>query len=249
MKTRKRITFVPEECTVMTREPITQVVERQRVVCRPVYDTTFVQRTVRVCRPVYDTQMVDQVVCVKRPVQVARQVSGVSYEPYTQCVSVPLVAKTGGCGLGKLCGKLHGASCGGLATVGCTTVTKTCYRPVPVEQTVYETQWVNETQTRQVPVTSCRMVTEDRVQNIPVRQCRMVQEVVTDRRVVVCGYRCVPKQITRMRPVPVCETVPVTCYRPMTRVVPVCPPMIETASILPAPQSGPSGQAHASGQN
>lgn len=241
MKTRTRMTFEPYQCTIMVKEPITQVVERQRVVCRPVYETSYVQRTVRVCRPVYDTQMVDQQVCVRRPVQVAREVAGVRYEAYTQCVSVPVVAKTGGCGLGNLCGKLHGRRCAGMANVGCTTVLQTCYQPVPTTQTVYETQWVTETQTRQVPVTTCRMVTEDRVQNIPVRHCRMVQEVVTDRRVVVCGFRCVPKQITKMRPVPVCETVPVTCYRPVTHVVPICPPVVETA-VVATPQAGPSAQ-------
>ncbi len=248
MKTRTRMTFEPYQCTIVVKEPITQVVERQRVVCRPVYETSYVQRTVRVCRPVYDTQMVSQNVCVQRPVQVAREVAGVRYEPYTRCISVPLVAKTGGCGLGSLCGKLHGRGCAGLATVGCTTVLQTCYQPVPVSQTVYETQWVTETQTRQVPVTTCRMVTEDRVQNIPVTHCRMVQQVITERRTVVCGFRCVPKQVTKMRPIPVCETVPVTCYRPVTRIVPICPPIAETIAVA-TPQAGASPQATATGQN
>lgn len=248
MKTRTRMTYEPVQCTITVKEPITQVVERQRVVCRPVYETNYVQRTMRVCRPVYDTQMVPQEVCVRRPVQVAREVACVTYEPYTQCVSVP-VAPRSTCGLGKFCGKLHGSRCAGLGTTGCTTtVMQTCYRPVATQRTVYDTQWVTETQTRQVPVTTCRMVTEDIVRNVPVTNCRMEQQVVTERRTVVCGFRCVPKQITRMRPVPVCETVPVTCYRPVTRVVPICPPMVETA-LVPSAQSGPSSQAGASAQN
>jgi hypothetical protein len=245
MKTRTRMTYEPVECTIMVKEPITQVQERQRVVCRPIYETTYVQRTMRVCRPVYDTQMVAQEVCVRRPVQVARQVACVTYEPYTQCVSVP-VASQSRCGLGKLCGKLHGRGCAGLTTAGCTTIVQTCYRPVATERTVYETQWVTETQTRQVPVTTCRMVTEDVVRNVPITNCRMEQRVITERRTVVCGYRCVPKQITKMRPVPVCETVPVTCYRPVTRVVPACPPPVATAQ-LATPQGAPNAQASAQG--
>ena len=50
----------------------------------------------------------------------------------------------------------------------------------------------------------------------------MVSEVVTDR-IPVPNVRCVPKTITRRIPYPVCETVTETCYRPVTRMVPVRP--------------------------
>jgi hypothetical protein len=51
--------------------------------------------------------------------------------------------------------------------------------------------------------------------------------------------------------IPICtpETVPVTCYRPVTRIVPACPPAsLAMTGPAPAPQGGPSSQA-ASGQH
>ena len=45
---------------------------------------------------------------------------------------------------------------------------------------------------------------------------------MTDR-IPVITFHCVPKQITRQVPYPVCETVAETCYRPVTRMV-ACDP-------------------------
>ena len=44
MRTRTRVEFREETATVMVREPETTWEERQRVVCKPVIDTTTVQR-------------------------------------------------------------------------------------------------------------------------------------------------------------------------------------------------------------
>ena len=65
----------------------------------------------------------------------------------------------------------------------------------------------------------------------------MVQEVVTDR-IPITRFHCVPKQITRQVPYPVCETVAVTCYRPVTRMVPIvyaAPAPAPTSQAAPAP--------------
>jgi hypothetical protein len=223
MKTRMRIDYKPVTETVMARVPETHFIERQRVVCKPVFDTTTIQKTVVVCKPVFDTKMVSQTVTVCKPVSTTRQVTDYCMQATTQLVTVPV---RGCCGL---CGKPKG-SC------GCATVAQVCYKPVPVVRDVVETHFVPEVQTRQVPVTSCRMVQEQKVVNIPITHCRLVQEVVTDK-IPVTTWRCEPKTVTKQIPIPVCETVPVTCYRPVVKMVAVTPPV------------APSGQAPApSGQ-
>ncbi|WP_435011448.1 hypothetical protein P12x_002760 [Tundrisphaera lichenicola] len=226
-----RTAFRPVTETIMVKKATTTFVERQRVVCKPVFDTTFVQRTVEICRPVHETSYVNQQYTVCRPVSTTQQVTEYQYQPSTRMVSVPVVSK--GCGH---CGKPKIAC-------GCVTVAQTCYTPVPVVRDVVVTRMVSEVQTRQVPVTHTRMVRETKVENVPVRHCRMVQEVVTDR-IPVTTFHCEPKQITRQVPYPVCETVAVTCYRPVTRMVPVV-----YAAPAPAPSlqaaPAPSGQAAA----
>jgi hypothetical protein len=170
--------------------------------------------------------MVEQQYTVCKPVSTTRQVTEICMQPTTQLVSVPT---KGHCGI---CGK---NPCGG----GCKTVAQTCYTPVPVVKNVVETQMVREVQTRQVPVTTCQMTYEDKVEDVKVTQCRMVQEVVTEKRTVVVGFQCVPKTITKKVPVMSCETVTETCYRPVTRMVPVvCAP-------APAPAVEASAQASA----
>ena len=49
-----------ETCTktVMVREPVTNYVERQRVVCKPVYDTIEVPCQRVVCKPIHETDYV-----------------------------------------------------------------------------------------------------------------------------------------------------------------------------------------------
>ncbi|GIW89240.1 MAG: hypothetical protein KatS3mg108_3564 [Isosphaeraceae bacterium] len=251
MKQRVRVERVPVQETVMVKEPITQLVERQRVVCRPVYETSYVQRQRVVCRPVYDTTYVTQQEVVCRPVQETRLVSECVMEPYTRTMVVPAYARTGGCGLGLLCGKRHHGRCGGLTPAGCVEVVQTCYRPTVVSREVVETRMVQEVVTRQVPVRTMRMVQEVVTENVPVTHCRMVREVVVDRVPVVCGYRCVPKVVTRYVKRKVCETVPVTRYKKVKRMVPVCAtpvgvgPMIAAAALgsLPSEQAAPSSQA------
>ena len=229
-RTRTRMESRPVTETIMTRVAETHYIERPRVVCKPVFDTTYVQRTVFTCRPVSETTMVNQTVTVCKPVQTTRQVTEYTYQPTTQMVQVPSRVPT--CGR---CGKIS-YSC------GCVTVAQTCYTPVPSTRNVTVTRMVPEQQTRQVPVTTTRMVQEQRVENVPVRQCRMVTETVIDR-VPCTTFRCEPKQVTRMVPFPVCETVAETCYRPVQRMVAIAPPRYAVPTPTAAPQSAmPTGQ-------
>jgi hypothetical protein len=246
MKTRVRTDYQPVQKTVMVRQPIMQTIECQRVVCRPVYDTTYVEQRYLVQRPVTETTYVDQSVTVCRPVTTTHQVAVTCMQPVSHTVTVPVVARQH-CGLGLLCGRHHGTPCAGVTTSGCTTVVQTCYQPTTVMRDVIETQMVTEVQTRKVPVISCRIVTEERVRQIPIRHCRMVQEVVVDRRQVCVGSQCVPKTITRMVPIRTCETVPVTCYKRVRRMVAVCPTPVPVIGSMwiggPSSQSAvPSGQ-------
>ncbi len=240
MKNRTRVEYVPVEKTVMVKEPIRQMVQRQRVVCKPVYDTTYVQRQRVVCRPVYDTTYVTQQSTVCRPVSTTREVVECVMQPYTRTMTVPTYAKERGhCGLGLLCGKRHGGPCAGVTPAGCVEVTETCYQPTTVTRQVVETRMVSEVVTRQVPVTNVRMVQEVRVENVPVTSCRMVREVITETVPVVCGYQCVPKVVTKMVKRKVCETVPVTCYRKVKKMVPVCAvePVMAGPYLAASPQS------------
>ena len=237
MKTRTRMDYQPVVETVMARIPETTFTERQRVVCKPVFDTTTVQKRIVVRKPVFDTQYVDQTVTTCRPVSETHQVTEICMQPSTQLVTVPatMKVKTGHCGR---CGKSE-------VICGCKTVAQTTFTPVSMVRDVTTTRMVRETSVRQVPVTHCRMVCEEKIVDVPVTHCRMVQEVVTDR-IPHTTWHCEPKQVTRMVPVPVCETVPVTCYRPVTRMVTIEAPVMAAAQYATAP----SGQSTApSGQN
>jgi hypothetical protein len=231
---RTRIDYREETITVPEMVPETTFVERQRLVCRPVFNTVKVPRRVVSCRPVFDTVMVNQCVTVCRPETTTCQVTEYCMQPTTQYVNVPV--RTGHCGR---CGRAPVAC-------GCQTVAQVCYTPVPVVRNVSVTRMVPEVQTRQVPVTTCRMVREERVEEFPVTTCQMVQEVVTEK-IPCTKVRCVPRQVTRRIPFPVCEMVTETCYRPVSRmvpVVPVAPAVAPTAqaSAAPSGQAGPSGQ-------
>ncbi|WP_422922947.1 hypothetical protein [Singulisphaera sp. PoT] len=221
----QRIHMQPVTETIMVKQAQVNFVDRQRTVCRPVYDTTYVPKTITTCRPVSETTMVTQTFTVCKPVTTYRQVTEYCMQPTTQLVTVPTVSH--GCGL---CGKTA-------PTCGHTTVAKTCYTPVPVVKNVPVCTMVPEVQTRQVPVTTCRLVTECKTIQVPVTSCRIVSEVVNEK-IPVTTFVCVPKTITRCIPVPVCETVTETCYRPVTRTVPVCAP-----AVVPAPQAAPAPSA------
>jgi hypothetical protein len=211
------------------------------VVCRPEFKTTFVPVQRTVCKPVFDTHMETRTVAGCRPVTTTRLVTTTCMQPQTRYVTVPA---GGGCKLGLLCGKNHGAPCG-----GCVTVPQTCYVPVPVTREVVETHMVPDVRTIQVPVTTCRMVTDVVTDQMPITHCRMVQEVITEQ-VPIFRTRCVPKTITTHIPVPRCEMVPVTLYKPVTRMVPCAPPVAPMAPAsyptpLPATQgpiAAPTGQ-------
>ena len=232
---RTRMESRPVVETIMTRVAETHYVERPRVVCKPVFETSTVQRTVFTCRPVSETTMVNQTFMVCKPVQTTQQVTEYSYQPTTQMVTVPTRVPT--CGK---CGKVSYAC-------GCVTVAQTCYTPVATVRDVVVTQMITEQQTRQVPVTTTRLVQEQRVENVPVRTCRMVTETVVDR-MPVTTFRCEPKQVTRMVPYPVCETVAETIYRPVQRMVTMVP-LSAAPSVAPASQGvAPTGQAAASRQ-
>lgn len=230
-RTRTRTEYRPVTETILVKKADTTFVERQRVVCKPVFDTTYVQRTVSFCRPVHQTSFVQQSATVCRPVSTTRQVVEYTYQPSTSLVNVPVAAH--GCGH---CGKPKVAC-------GCVTVARTCYTAVPVVRDVVETRMVAEVQHRQVPVTLTRMVRETRVENVPVRHRRMVQEVVTDR-IPVTTFHCEPRQVTRQVPYPVCETVAETCYRPVTRMVPVA---YAAPVAYPVPQSAPTASGQGTG--
>jgi hypothetical protein len=214
--------------TVMVREANTTYVECQRTVCRPVYDTKYIPKTITVCRAVSETTKVSQCVPVCRPVTTTQQVTEYCLQPTTQQVTV--AAAPHGCGR---CGKVAPAC-------GCVTVTQTCYTQVPVVRNVQVTQYVTEMKTREVPVTTTRFVPETKTVNVPLVSCRMVSEVVTDK-IPVTTFRCVPKTVTRKIPYPVCENVTETCYRPVTRMVPVVPAAAPQAA--PTSQSAPSSQS------
>ncbi|MHC5538733.1 hypothetical protein ACYOEI_10965 [Singulisphaera rosea] len=214
--------------TVMERVCDTTFIDRPRVVCRPVYSTTYVQQCVTACRPVTETFYVNQCVTVCRPVTSVQQVTEYCMQTAIQYVSVPV--KSHGCGL-----------CHKPTPCGCATVAQTVCTPVPVVRNVCVTQYVPEVQTRQIPVTRTRMVPETKTISVPVVSCRMVSEVVTDK-IPVTTFRCVPRTITRQVPITTCERVVETCYRPVTRMVPVCPAPAPVPTYA-APQAVPSMQS------
>ena len=71
-----------------------------------------------------------------------------------------------------------------------------------------------------VPVVRWHMVTEQKTEQVPVTVCRMVNQVIYVKvpRMVI---HCEPKQLIYKTAVLTCEEVPVTVYRPVTRMVPV----------------------------
>jgi hypothetical protein len=224
MKTRWRTEYDTVTKTVMAREPVTNYVERQRVVCKPVYETIEVPTQRVVCKPIHETDYVTQNYTVCKPVQTTTQVTSYCLQPTTTYMTVPAKRK---------CGLCHKAPCG-CKTVACTTYTK-----VPVVKDVVTTTMVPETHTRQVPVHRTRYVQEVVNDVRRVTKCRMVQEVVTEK-VPCTTWVCVPKTVTRQVPRKVCEQVPVTCYKKVKRMVP-CAPVAYAAA--PAPEVVPSMQA------
>jgi hypothetical protein len=216
-----------ETCTktVMAREPITNWVERQRVVCKPVYDTIEIPCQRVVCKPIHETSYVNQTYTVCKPVQTTQQVTTYCMQPSTQLVTVPV---------GRQCGICHKDPC------GCAVVAQTCYTPVPVVKDVVVTTMVPEVKTRQVPVTHTRYVKEVVNDVRRVTKCRMVQEVVTQK-VPCVTWTCVPKTVTKQIPHRVCEQVAVTRYKPVSRMVPCV--YAPAPTVAPSTQAAPSSQA------
>lgn len=215
--------------TVMVREPVTNYVERQRVVCKPVYNTIEVPRQRVVCKPIHETDYVTQTYTVCKPVQSTQQVTSYCMQPSTQLVSIPA---------GHKCGLCHKNPC------GCNRLAyQTTYTPVPVVRDVVVTTMVPETQTRQVPVHRTRYVQEvvNEVQKIT--QCQMVQEVVTEK-VPCVTWVCVPKTVTKQIPHKVCEQVVETRYKAVKRMVPcsyeTVAPTAQYAAPAPSAQSAPA---------
>jgi hypothetical protein len=226
MKTRWRTEYETVSKTVMVRQPITNYVERQRVVCKPVYDTIEVPCQRVVCKPIHQTDYVTQTYTVCKPVQTTQQVTTYCMQPTTQLVTVQ--PKRG------LCGLCHNDPC------ACQTVAQTCYIPVPVVKDVVVTTMVPETKTRQVPITRTSYVREVVNDVRRITKCRMVQEVVTEK-VPCVTWTCVPKTVTKQIPHRVCEQVPVTCYRKVSRMVP-CSYATAEVPVGPSMQAAPSGQ-------
>ena len=235
MKPVWRTEFEQVTCTVMVREPVTNYVERQRVVCKPVYHTIEVPCQRVVCKPIQETSYVTRTYCVAKPVRTTQQVTTYCMQPTTQLVTVQ--AKRG------LCGICHKDPC------CCQTVAQTCYTPVPVVKDVVVTTVVPETKTRQVPVYHTRYVQEVVNDVRKITQCQMVQEVVTEK-VPCVTWRCVPKTITRQIPHRVCDQVAVTCYRRVSRMVPCTYETVAAPSsqVVPSTQAAPSSQAAPSTQ-
>jgi YTV len=225
-KTVKRVEFETVYETIMVKVPDTTYVERQRCVNKPVWDTNYVQREVSFCKPISETTMVTQQYTVCKPVSTTRQVTEYCMQPSTSLVTVPVTQKT----------------CGHEVVCGCQTVALTTYTPVPVVKDVVVTTMVTECLTKQVPVTTTHFVRETKVETVPIRTCRMVQEIITER-VPFTTFHCEPKVVERKIPHKVCETVAVTCYKPVKRMVPV------VYAPAPAPVAVPSTQAAASTQS
>jgi hypothetical protein len=226
----KKVAYHEVTETIMTRVPETTYVERQRVVCKPVWDTQYVQRQVTICKPVHQTTMVTQQYTVCKPVSTSHQVVEYCMQPTTTYATVPVTQKCG------LCGKMKPAC-------GCQVVAQTCYTPIPVTRTVVQTTMVPEVMTKQVPVTTTTLVPETKVETIPIKTCRMVQEVVTEK-VPFTTFHCVPKTIVKKIPYKYCETVAVTCYKPVKTMVPIVYAPAPTMQAMPAatPQVAPSKQ-------
>ncbi len=246
-QTRMRMELKPENFTVMTQVPETTWIEKTCMVCRPVIETKPVEQRYTICRPVTETTYVDQTYTVCRPVTTTRQVTECCLQPTTQVVAVPAAQPCamgcGGCGLGLLCGKKHGLhGCGGLTPTGCQYVTQTCYTPVPVTRTICETQMVPETQVRKVPVTTCHYVTEEKVTTVNITCCR-IETVPEVRKFPVVTIKCVPETRTRMVPICVPEQVTTTCYRPVTRMVPIAPAVPCCGGAVTPAEQAPSAQA------
>jgi hypothetical protein len=225
-----------ETCTktVMVREPSTTWVERQKVVCKPVYDTIEIPCQRVVCKPIHETSYVNQTYTVCKPVQTTQQVTTYCWQPSTQLVTVPA---------GRTCGICHRNPC------GCQLVAQTCWTAVPVVKNVVCTTMVPETQTRQVPVTHTRYEQQVVNETRKITKCRMVQEVVNVK-VPCTTWNCVPKTVTKQIPHRVCEVVPVTCYKPVSRMVPVtyAAAPAPTSQVAPSTQAAPSGQTAPSTQ-
>ena len=75
VKNHWRTEYETVQQTVMVRQPVTNDVDRQRVVCRPVYDTIEVPRQRVVCKPIHETDYVTQTYTVCKPVQTTQQVT------------------------------------------------------------------------------------------------------------------------------------------------------------------------------
>src|SRR5271166_5717150 len=211
MKNHWRIEYETVEKTVMVRQPV--------------YDTIEVPRQRVVCKPIHETDYITQTYTVCKPVQTTQQVTSYCMQPTTQLVTVPT---------GHKCGLCHKDPC------GCKTVAQTTYTPVPVVRDVVTTTMVPETQTRQVPIHRTRYVQEVVTDVQKITNCRMVQEVVTEK-VPCVTWTCVPKTITKQIPHRVCEQVAVTCYKPVTHMVPCA--AVAPVGYASAPAVAPSIQA------
>jgi YTV len=226
-KTKWRTEYETCTKTVMVREPVTNYVERQRVVCKPVYDTIEIPCQRVVCKPIHETDYVTQTYTVCKPVQTTQQVTTYCMQPTTQYVTVPT---------GRSCGLCHKDPC------GCKTVACTTYTRVPVVKDVVCTTMVPETRTRQVPIHRTRYEREVINDVKKITKCRMVQEVVTQK-VPCVTWVCVPKTVTKQIPHKVCEQVAVTCYKPVKRMVPCTYAAAPAVEAVPSMQSAPSSQS------
>ena len=227
MKTKTKVDLVPVcSKTVMEKKIDIEYDVRPSSACKPVFDTVMQPRCVTVCRPVCETTLVCQQYRVCRPVTTTRQVTEYCRKPVTELVTVPVKNRCGRCGHSE----------GGCT---CMTVARTCYKCVPVVREVTETHMVTETQTQMVPVVRWHMVTEQKTEIVPVTVCRMVNQLIYVKvpRMVI---HCEPKQLIYKTAVLSCEEVPVTVYRPVTRMVPV---VFSTPRHSPAPRTSPSRRA------
>jgi hypothetical protein len=195
--------------------------EQRQETCKLVYDTVFEDRCVTVCRPVCETTQVCQRYQVCRPVTTTRYVTEYCLQPYTEMVTV---AARGKCG--------HA----GNSVDGCTckTITRTCYKRVPVVRAVTETQMVAEVHSQMVPVVTWRTVSEQQIQKVPVTTSRLEEQVVRFR-VPKLVFRQVPKKLVYKTAVLNCQEIPVTVYQAVTKMVPVVEP---SPQVTPAPQRG-----------
>ncbi len=204
--TVQAVRYVPEtryqERTYTVCRPVweTRTCTIQYTVCKPVWETRTREVTCTVCKPVYETHMreVCEVVC--KPVKYTRKIKVCSGHWETR--EVPATCAPATCAPVRQC---------------------RVWVPEVVEREVQCVKYVQETVTRQVPYTVCRMVAEQRTKTCQYQVCRMETEQ-REQQISYQVCRLVSEPRTVQVPYTVCRAEPfeqtVTCVRYVAKQVP-----------------------------